>query len=230
VGSNNLLSKLIENIILKENIISQSKVIFWDFDGVIKNSVEVKSDAFEQMFEPFGAKLANKIKLHHESNGGMSRLDKLPIYLSWAGIISPSNQLIDEYAENFSLLVKHKVIKAEWVAGVLDFLQNNYKRKQFFLITATPQKEIEDILKQLKIIDYFDKVVGSPTKKNDAINVILSEYLIPPKDAVMIGDSGVDYHASRLNKVKFVLRKTNLNKALQEAIDCQMVSDFKDLL
>ena len=29
--------------------------LFWDFDGVIKESVAVKSDAYERLFAPFGA-------------------------------------------------------------------------------------------------------------------------------------------------------------------------------
>ena len=35
-------------------------VIFWDFDGVIKESVEVKSNAFEQLFSPFGKEVSKK--------------------------------------------------------------------------------------------------------------------------------------------------------------------------
>ena len=55
--------------------------------------------------------------------------------------------------------------KSPWVVGVLEYLQIYYKKQFFFVVTATPQKEIEDILEQLQIACYFKQVIGSPTKK-----------------------------------------------------------------
>ena len=103
-----------------------------DADGVIKDSVSVKSDAFELLFLPFGDKVAKKVKKHHEENGGMSRYDKLPIYLNWAGEDS-SKELICKFEQKFYQLVKKQVIKSPWVVGVLAYLQIYYK-KQFFLL------------------------------------------------------------------------------------------------
>ena len=184
--------------------------VFWDFDGVIKESVEVKSDAFEQLFTPFGKDVAKKVRNHHEEHGGISRFDKLPIYLEWAE--QPlSEQLITKYAENFSQLVKQRVVDSPWVAGVLDYLQNNYKKQQFFLITATPQREIDDILSQLDIVKYFKQVVGSPTSKIKAIKILLKRYNINSQKAIMVGDSVSDYESAKSNHVAFILRRTSLN-------------------
>ena len=52
------------------------EAIFWDFDGVIKDSVEIKSDAFEDLFSPFGLNLSKKVRKHHENNTGLTRYDK----------------------------------------------------------------------------------------------------------------------------------------------------------
>ena len=205
--------------------ILEEKTVFWDFDGVIKDSVENKSDAFEKLFLPFGAGISKKVRLHHEDNGGMSRFAKLPLYLKWAGL-EPSQTLIKEYAENFSILVKQTVIDSEWVRGVLIYLQKNCKKQKFFLVTATPQKEIEEILNALKISEYFSEVIGSPIPKNEAIKMLLDRYNIESEQAVMIGDSISDYMAARENQVKFVLRKTKLNKLLQQQLDCLMIDNF----
>ncbi|MBD75016.1 MAG: haloacid dehalogenase, partial [Rickettsiales bacterium] len=43
------------------DLIKKAKIIFWDFDGVIKESVSVKSDAFEKLFQPFGIEIAKKV-------------------------------------------------------------------------------------------------------------------------------------------------------------------------
>ena len=44
----------------------------------------MKADAFEQLFSPFGIELAKEVRKHHEKNGGISRYEKIPIYLNWA--------------------------------------------------------------------------------------------------------------------------------------------------
>ena len=165
--------------------IKKAKTIFWDFDGVIKDSVSVKSDAFEELFLPFGSDVAKKIRMHHEDNGGMSRYDKLPIYLNLAGE-KYSKDLIIKYEKQFSKLVMNRVINSPWVEGALDYIKTNYKAQKFFLITATPQKEIEEILKKLEISKYFKKVIGSPTNKKDALKIILSNENINLDGSIMI--------------------------------------------
>jgi beta-phosphoglucomutase-like phosphatase (HAD superfamily) len=72
------------------------RVLFWDFDGVIKESVGVKTEAYTRLFEPFGAAVAARVREHHEAHGGMSRFEKLPLYLGWAGR-SSSPEEIEHY-------------------------------------------------------------------------------------------------------------------------------------
>ena len=211
---------------ISENI-KKAKTIFWDFDGVIKDSVSVKSDAFEELFLPFGSDVAKKIRMHHEDNGGMSRYDKLPIYLNLAGE-KYSKDLIIKYEKQFSKLVMNRVINSPWVEGALEYIKTNYKAQKFFLITATPQKEIEEILKKLEISKYFKKVIGSPTNKKDALKIILSNENINLDGSIMIGDSHSDYEAAKENDVFFVFRKTELNKKLQKKLKCQMIENFID--
>ena len=60
--------------------IMNARVIFWDFDGVIKDSVPVKTEAFRKIFLPFGIDVANKVVEHHLENGGVSRYKKILYY------------------------------------------------------------------------------------------------------------------------------------------------------
>ena len=61
-------------------------LIFWDFDGVIKESVSVKTDAYVKLFKPYGSDVCKQVKNHHLANGGMSRFNKIPLYLKWVGL------------------------------------------------------------------------------------------------------------------------------------------------
>lgn len=199
--------------------------IFLDFDGVIKDSVEIKSIAFEQLFQPFGNDIAKKVRLHHEANGGMSRFEKLPIYLSWSGL-SSDLKMIKQYSSKFSNLVVQRVIESEWVEGVENFLEKYHKKQNFFLVTATPQQEIQEITNALNISRYFRSIIGSPTKKVDAIRSLLNDYHINTDQSVMIGDSMSDYQGASANNVPFILRKTRLNQDLQRELDCPMIENF----
>jgi len=210
------------------NYIKTARFIFFDFDGVIKDSVKIKSYAFEKLFLPFGKDIANKVKIHHEDNVGMSRYDKLPIYLKLANQ-EPNADLIDEYAEKFSSIVKQEVIDSKWVDGILSYLENNKKKQKFFIVTATPQKEIEDILLQLNIIKYFQEIIGSPSTKINGLKGLIDKYRVTSKHAIMIGDSYNDYDAAIKNQIIFVLRKTKFNKRLQSSLTCVKINDFMEI-
>src|SRR4051812_26268377 len=89
-------------------------ILFWDFDGVIKDSVAVKSDAFHRLFLQFGETVAARVREHHERNGGLSRYTKLPIYLGWAGQATDA-AAVARYDALFSAAVKQAVIDSPWV-------------------------------------------------------------------------------------------------------------------
>ena len=206
-------------------LFNECEYIFLDFDGVIKDSIEVKSNAFFKLFEKFGHHIASKVRNHHKNNGGLSRFEKLPIYLCWAGK-EPTDKLISEYCIKFSKLVKKDVIESNWVPGVLDFLKENNKKSSLFIVTATPQDEMEEIMIELNLMSYFVDVIGAPTKKIDAVKKILKKYSISPNNSIMIGDSDNDFYAANLNCIPFILRRTKYNNNLQKKLDCPVIYNF----
>ena len=208
------------------NILSNKKYIFWDFDGVIKDSVEIKSNAYEDLFLQWGEQVSHKVRDHHRLNGGMSRFDKIPLYLSWTNE-SVNEVLINKLCNDFSNLVKYKVINSPWVPGVVELISHlNYIGNNCFIVTATPQDEIIEILHELELHSAFKEVIGAPTNKSDAIKLIMEKYKILKDDAIMLGDSNTDMIAASNNNIDFILRKTNENQALQANLYTQMVDNF----
>jgi len=204
----------------------KKRVIFWDFDGVIKDSVGVKGRAFENLFSLFGDDVAKKVRAHQIANGGMSRFEKIPLYLSWAGE-KPSVERIDSMCAQFSNLVVQSVIDSPWILGVRDFLLKYYQDWCFVLVTATPLDEIKFIIEELEISHCFQEVYGSPTSKSDAIAETLVRRSINPEEALMVGDTLVDMRAAEANKVPFLLKRTVHNDYIQEKFG---VSYFDDLV
>ena len=56
------------------------KGIIFDFDGVIVESVNIKTIAFKKIYKKYGNEIVNKVVDHHLSNGGMSRFEKFNYY------------------------------------------------------------------------------------------------------------------------------------------------------
>ncbi len=201
------------------------KLIFWDFDGVIKDSVEVKTKAYFSLFEPFGLDLAEKVRIHHTVNGGMSRFDKLPIYLEWAGI-SPSKIIVNEYCEKFSKLVFQGVIESPWVVGIENYLRNNHYKQIFVMVSATPHDELKRILQALNLVECFTKVYGAPTPKKKAMFKTIHDFSLKSTECLMIGDAIADLKAANANRVPFLLRMHQSNSEVFSSYKGSYVRDF----
>jgi len=202
-------------------------VIFWDFDGVIKDSVDIKTVAYETLFLPHGSAIASRIRQHHEANGGVSRFDKIPLYLEWAGK-SATPERIEEFCQQFSLAVVQAVIDSPWVPGVREYLLGHHTDQYFVLLTAAPQDEIEHIIASLGLSHCFREIFGAPTKKEKAIESVLVNLGCPSEAALVIGDSESDVLAALANSVPFLLRRTSLNGRLQARYKVSVFDDFND--
>ncbi len=205
--------------------IDKYDLIFWDFDGVIKESVSVKTDAYVELFKPYGSDVCKQVKNHHLANGGTSRFDKIPLYLKWVGL--DQNDLeVQNYCDKFSRIVKDKVIASAWVPGVQDFLQNNKEKHIFVLVSATPQSELEDICRSLKLTGVFCKIYGAPNNKTESIRTSMIDYKIPPSACLMIGDAEADIEAAQDNEIHFIFRKHQDNTSLSINSNIETIDNF----
>jgi len=207
------------------SLLQRATIVFWDFDGVIKDSVAAKSDGFEQLFLRYGKEVASRVRQHHEAHSGVSRYEKMPIYLNWVG--EPvTGARIQEFCDRFSKLVLQAVIDSPWVPGVREYLQKHHLLQRFVLLTATPQEEINRILHLLDIAHCFVQISGAPAHKVTAIAQILRRLQCAAEDALMIGDSASDLYAAEANSVAFLLRRTTINQGLQKQYAGAMFEDL----
>lgn len=193
---------------------------------MIKDSVDVKTTAFESLFRPHGADLAKRVRDHHERHGGVSRFEKMPLYLGWAGL-DESSELAETYCRRFSDLVLQAVIDSPWVPGAREYLQGSSIRQYFILVSATPQGEIEEIVSRLGIAGCFREIHGAPIGKSAAVQDVMLRHSVAPGDALLIGDADADLAAATENGIAFLLRRTSLNKHLQERGDIDAFDDFR---
>jgi phosphoglycolate phosphatase-like HAD superfamily hydrolase len=191
-------------------IFADAKIVFWDFDGVVKESVDEKTRAYVQLFQQYGADVAEQIRRHHEAHGGMTRMEKFPLYLRWAGE-DPSPGRVAALCEEFGDLVREAVIDCAWVPGAEALIRENPYDQRFVLVSATPQDELDGIVDALGIRDRFTAVFGAPTSKADAIRSVLRDTGIPSDECLMIGDARADMDAAAATGVPFLLRRHSTN-------------------
>ncbi len=202
------------------------KAIIFDFDGVIAESVQVKTDAFSELYSSYGKNVVEKIIKHHEANGGISRFEKIKYYHKTFINIVLTEREIKALAERFSELVVNKVIEAPYIPGSLEFIDRNYEKYKQFISTGTPTEEIKQILIAKKINHYFTGVFGSPEKKINHINQILSTYNLKSNEVIFIGDSNTDLEAAKKTNICFILVKNKFNVELAQDYNGHIINDF----
>ena len=57
--------------------IQSKKLFIFDFDGVIVDSVDIKTEAFGEIYSNYGSSITEKVKNYHIENGGLSRYEKI---------------------------------------------------------------------------------------------------------------------------------------------------------
>lgn len=206
----------------------KAKLVFWDFDGVIKETVNLKGEAFADLFLNYGQELMVKIRQHHALHGGVSRFEKIPLYLGWAGM-SQDLESVRRFCKEYSKIVFRKVLEAPWVPGAQELLRCNPRQQKYYLVTATPQKEMEAILAALDLTVVFKGVFGAPVKKADAIRRTLEASGMSKELCLLIGDSQADKQAASIANIPFLLRKHSDNSDLQEDRSIIRIANFLNL-
>ena len=180
------------------------KAIIFDFDGVILDSVNVKTDAFAKMFSSYGSEVVEKVVQHHKQHGGISRFVKIKHYYNEYLNREIDENELEKLCYEFSKLVYDGVINSPWIEGAKEFLVENHKSYKFFIATGTPQDEIINITFDLNIAQYFCGIYGSPRKKEELIQLIINKNQLHKEEILFIGDALTDYEAAKYYSIKFI--------------------------
>ncbi len=203
------------------------KAIIFDFDGVVVESVDIKTEAFRELFQQYPQHL-DAILQFHLDHGGISRQEKIKHFYKNILKVSLSESQLKQLCDRFSDLVKSKVVAASFVKGAEDLLNKCRGRYKLFVVSGTPEDEMREIVHLRKIQDFFSGVYGSPTKKADLTRNILKEHHYQPNEVVFIGDAITDFNAAKETGVYFIARSAD--QSFPWLKDKYIKAKFKDLV
>jgi len=179
------------------------EAFFFDFDGVLADSVEVKTRAFAKLFEPYGPEVVARVVAHHRYHGGMTRVEKFSHYYHEYLGKSLSNKEMADLCQRFSELVMDEVVAAPEISGAGEFLQRWCERLTCFVVSAAPEEEIKEIVKRRGMDGYFKEFLGAPASKKKNLEILLAKYDLNPSRCCFFGDAESDYLAAHTCGVDF---------------------------
>ena len=180
------------------------RAIIFDFDGVILDSVDIKTKAFARLFEEHGPDVQRQVVEHHLAHGGVSRFRKFAhIYENILHRPMPEGES-ERLGGRFSELVFDEVVKAAWIPGAPEFLAQNHTRYRCFVASGTPQEELERIVRLRDLEKYFAGVFGTPPTKEEITRAIFAKEGLRNSEALFVGDALTDFNAAKACGVRFV--------------------------
>jgi phosphoglycolate phosphatase-like HAD superfamily hydrolase len=175
-----------------------------DFDGVVVESVGIKDDAFRRLFGDYDEWPI--IEEYHLAHNATVRFVKFRHIYEQILELEYSETIAEELASRFGQLVRDAIVECEYVGGALEFLGAFRGRVPLFLISKTPDEELEHILRERRLSFYFERVFGASWEKDDALNRICGDFGFAPHELVFVGDSPEDSQAAERAGVRFAGR------------------------
>ena len=183
---------------------SNKKVIFWDFDGVLINSNEIRDLGFRKALSQYPQNEIDELINFHQSNGGLSRYVKFKFFFENIRKEDLSDNVLKDLTSNFSLIMKDLLVdKNLLINETLQFIKNNFKKYNMHITSGSDQDELRYLCEKLNINQYFLTINGSPTPKTIILKQIIEHHNYLYEDCLIIGDAINDYNAALDNKIDF---------------------------
>ena len=218
---------------------SKKLTILFDLDGTLVNSASDLMHAHNHVMKKYGyneKKLSDIKKL--AGRGSKAMLTRsLHELAELSGKIKKTDDAIEEMTKDFIDYYSKNIAEESTLKnGLLDFLSWCKKNSISMAVCTNKQEHLSiDLLKKIKIYNFFDYVAGGntfnhnkpdPKHLTDTIEVIGGNV----KKTLMIGDSETDSKASKAANIPFVLIEDGYTeKKTNEIYHNHLVRDFVGL-
>lgn len=181
------------------------QAVFFDFDGVIADSTDIKVRAFAELFAEHGPAVQAAVVRFHLDNGGMARHRKLRHCCEVIAGMAVDDSHLDRLGRRFADLVFDGVLAAPLMPGAAESLRW-LERQQIpaFVVSATPHEEMNRVAERKGLRGFFLEVHGSPRGKTEIVADVVRRFVFAPQRCLFVGDALADLRAARDTGLHFL--------------------------
>jgi phosphoglycolate phosphatase-like HAD superfamily hydrolase len=202
--------------------IDSLRAIVFDFDGVILESANIKTEAFLELYADYPDKL-QAIRDYHVGQAGISRYVKFEHIQSNILGLPYTDEVRKKVSAEFERLTRERIFRCPQVPGAEALLLGLRGRVLRIVGSGTPQPELELVVSTRKMGDWFEELWGTPPMKGDILRDVMARHRLFPQQVLMVGDGMSDYDAARETGTRFLARET------ETAFDKLAVDKVKDM-
>jgi len=199
------------------------EVIFFDFDGVIIDSLPIREKGFRSILKEYPKDKVDQLVAYHNFNGGLSRFVKITYFFEHILQEEVDPQRVQVLADEFSVIMRRELAnKKYFIQETVDFI-DQYASKILYIVSGSEQNELRYLCKELGIAHYFKAIYGSPTPKIELVKRVLLGGDYDMARCALVGDSINDYDAAVNNHIMFYGYN---NSALKDVVAAEYINTF----
>ena len=214
----------------------QKLTILFDLDGTLIDTAPDLMNAHNHVMKKFGYETKSTDDIRKLVGKGASSLIGRAVWGQAKEEVKQINnqetrkEMVKEFIDYYG---KNLAIESKLINGVLEFL-NWAKKNNISMGVCTNKQEhlAVDLLKQIKIYDYFEYVAGSntfdyckpdPRHLTNVIDILQGDIT----KSIMIGDSETDANSSSAAGIPFILLEGGYTeKKVSEIYHDHLIKDF----
>ena len=187
--------------------LSQYKCIFFDFDGVIADSVDAKITAFGALYDEFGPEVRQAVEDYQRAVPGETRYDKIPRFHRDLLGVELSEKEVLQWCDKLSSIVLDEVVESALLPDVAEILATLVRRNiQAHSVSGTPHDELQIIVERKGLGPFFRTARGAPEKKEAIVRDIMNTEGLISDQCLFVGDAMTDYNCAAAGDMDFLGR------------------------
>lgn len=180
------------------------KCLVFDCDGVLLDSVPVKTRAFARLAAPYGKEAEDRFVMYHMRHGGVSRYKKFAWFFEEILDKKITPEESEAWGRKFVEYALEEVRTCPIIPGALEVLKEWYGKLPMYVCSGAPVQELEFVLDERGLRNYFAGVFGSPPAKSELLkNIVQLQKDLIPQEFVMTGDATTDVDAAEIAGTRF---------------------------
>ena len=208
-----------------------SKAFFFDFDGVVVDSKNVKIESYRYVIQQDHKVWSKEIEQILPDQLWKNRKDVLRYIYYEFFKEKLSFDRLQSLNHHFTVSnVKGIIEKAPLIEGIPGlFTPIKNKGYAIYIVSLTDHVELEMILSQKKILPYITGFSGAPSLKADSIRAILQKDKLDYRMCYLIGDSKGDWEAANANHILFIPFSEDATIRSKELLGLNHIKPLKKL-